>query len=734
MADFLSSIFGDKKSDKSLSDLVVDRGGPKQPENDFARIKANVQKMVDGRAPEADIDGYLATEGMTPDVFAARVKQTQPLDYGNDTLNMIVNGVESVMSPLEAVGDAGSDMMTLGKMDEILAGGKAGVDALFNGVPFKEAYANEEKRLRTDREAMEAEHPVASTVGKIAGVVANPGTKVGANFVNKGAAPLERGVRAMLPGGIEGTVAGAEGDTLAERGEGAAYGGAIGTVLAPVAQVGGEFAGSLLSKAFNFIRGRGKTALPSVTAGAIDDPVTASVMKQPGSQEVSRADMEGAARELWRRLEADGRDPAKVFQAIQSGQMDERTLASVGGENVKQMIDTAASMPGRAKEIVAGARLAEEQAQSPAILKSAAQNLGVKQSYTDLDDLMQAQKGAAGPFYDEFYAISPDRLDTPFMQNLLKQPLSKELLASARLLNQIEKASGKTPDDVFQYLLDSEGNVSVKQTLNPRAADYVKRALDNKVQEHIDPMTGKIKGGIGRAWDELRRAYLADVKKSAPEYGRALDAFSGPASMQDAMKVGRDILKDDWIANRKVIEEMTKSEKQAGQVGLFQAIDDLLSGISNKADKAKRLTDIDKYLKRARPLFDSEEAFDAFKKSLTGQSREFQAVQMAGKGSQSIPRLADEALSADAAVDLTRAGGGDLTTIMRGVRALLNRMGSAGEGQRAAQAALALTPARQALPYMSAVKRNADPRALGLLMMGATPLPAGEARGLLAPQ
>lgn len=660
-------------------------------------------------------------------------------DYGSPALNKAYEVIESVMSPLESFGRSATDMMALNKLDEILALPGAAFDAATSDQSFGDAYTNRLTAMEVKGQNLTDKNPKASMAGSITGAVTGPAAQAGAKWVNQGATWLDRALRAAPAVALPSAVAGAEGPTMGDRAEGAAYSGAVGLALGPVAQVGGEFLGSQLSKAVNWIRGRGKATLPSVAAGTLDDPVTASVMQQPGSKEVSRADMEAAARELWRRLEADGRDPAKVFAAIQSGQMDERTLASIGGENVKQMIDTAASMPGRAKEIVAGSRRAVEQGQSQNIMKAAGQSLGVKQSFTDLDDLIQAQKGAAGPLYDQFYAVSPDRLNTPFMQNFLKNPLSKELLGSARLINQIEKAAGKAPDDVFQYLLDAEGNVSTQQTLNPRAVDYVKRALDQKVQDHIDPLTGKIKGAVGKAWDDLRRAYLKDVKVAAPEYAAALDAFSGPASMQDAMKVGRDLLKDDWIANRKVIEEMTKGEKEAAKVGLFQAFDDLLGGISNKADKAKRLADVDKYLERAWPLFDSKKSFDAFKKSIASQTAEFQAVQMAGKGSQSAPRLADASMELEnlmsTAVDTARSsGGGDLTMIMRGIRGLMGRAGAAGEGQRAAQAALALTPAPQALPFMSAVRRNADPRGLGLLLMSGSTLPASRARGLLARQ
>jgi hypothetical protein len=40
---------------------------------EFDRIQRNVKKMIDQQAPVQDIDGYLATEGYTPEKFKARV-------------------------------------------------------------------------------------------------------------------------------------------------------------------------------------------------------------------------------------------------------------------------------------------------------------------------------------------------------------------------------------------------------------------------------------------------------------------------------------------------------------------------------------------------------------------------------------------------------------------------------------------------------------------------------------
>lgn len=655
-------------------------------------------------------------------------------DFGNPTLNAISNALHTVTGPLEAFGMSATDMMALGGADEIVAAPKAVYDWATTDKPFSEAYAEALAALENRRGAIKSQYPGTSLAGSITGAVTGPAAKAGADFVAKGVTMGERALRSIVPGFLGGTTAGAltaEGG-LPERAEGAVWGGMAGAGLAPAAQVGGELVGRGLSKLFDVIRGRGQGALPPVASGQIDDPVTAAVRAQGASPKVSGSEMEQAARELWRRLELDGVDPAKVFQAIQSGQMDERTLAGIGGPNVRQMIDTYASMPGPAKEIVAGAQRAAEQGQTQNLMRSTGQTLGVKTDFTSLDDAITQQKTTAAPLYDKFYAISPDRLDTDFMRNLLKNPLSKDLLASARLLNQIDQARGEIPDDVIQYLLDAEGNVSTNTTVSPRAADYIKRALDAKVQDYIDPLTGQIKGGIGHAWDQLRRAFIANLDEVAPEYAAARQAFSGPAAMKDAMEMGRKILREDWIGNRKAIEAMTKSEKEALKVGAFQAVEDMLTGISNKADKAARFANVEKYLDRLWPAFDSKKTFEAFKKAIQAQTAEFGAVQMAGRGSQTAPRAADMIDSLGEVRDAGQAVGGDVSAILRAIKGLSQRMTAPSEGQRAAAAALALTKAPNALPLMSAVRSRPGGDALGLMLMNASRVPASQASGLLA--
>jgi hypothetical protein len=645
-------------------------------------------------------------------VAAFKKMQAQPTpDYGSPALNSAYNAIETIMSPMESYARRASDAMALNKMDEMLAVPGAAYDAAAGGQSFGDAYTNRLTGMEIKDQQLKDKNPKSALAGDITGVLAGPATKAGADWVGKGATWLDRSLRAAPVAGAQGLVSGFEGPTLSERAKNAAFTAVASGIIAPVAQAGGEFAGSQLSKAFNWVRGQGKTALPSVVAGSIDDPVTASVMKQPGSQQVSRADMDSAARELWRRLEADGRDPTKVFQAIQSGQMDERTLASIGGENVKQMVDTAASMPGRAKEIVAGSRLAAEQGQAGVVTDAAKKALNVSDDFVTAGQAVESQMKAAGPLYDDAFANAKP-VDTAPVISKIDAEIAKS------------KGSVKTAlQKSRELLLDNNGNIDV--TLEGLHASKV--ALDDLYQAiKKDSSVGNI--GRSKVLNVIHDL-LDAMDTSNPGYATARDTFAGPAAVEDAMDIGRNIYKEDWIGTSADIAKMTASEKQGVRVGVVQATEDLADNVSNKADLAQKLTAYGKYLNRIKATFPSQQAFDQFKQTLFGQSREFQAVQMAGKGSQSAPRLADASMDLEnlmgTAVDTARSsGGGDLTMIMRGVKALMGRMGAASEGQRAAGAALALTPGKTALPYMSAVMNGVDPSALGLMLMSGSRLPA----------
>ena len=80
---------------------------------DFDRVRSNVQRMINLGAPEADIDGYLETEGLTPSTF--RELASSPTGgffegLKGSTKRMISSGRTALTAPLfdsEAAGEAG---------------------------------------------------------------------------------------------------------------------------------------------------------------------------------------------------------------------------------------------------------------------------------------------------------------------------------------------------------------------------------------------------------------------------------------------------------------------------------------------------------------------------------------------------------------------------------------------------------------------------------------------------
>jgi len=68
---------------------------------DLARIKSNVAKMAAQNAPEADIDGYIASEGVTIDDVRAFKAGAQPKAgrIGEDPVAPINGTVLFVMAP-----------------------------------------------------------------------------------------------------------------------------------------------------------------------------------------------------------------------------------------------------------------------------------------------------------------------------------------------------------------------------------------------------------------------------------------------------------------------------------------------------------------------------------------------------------------------------------------------------------------------------------------------------------
>jgi hypothetical protein len=706
--------------------------------------------MTERIAQSADGKQHVFPAGTPDDVidramseYAAQSQANAPRDFGNPTLNSIAGAMDTVVKPLETFGQKATDMMTLGGLDEITAAPGAAYDAMTTDQSFGDAYSKRLSDQEARAKALSERDPIASTAGSVTGAVTGPGAQAGMKFVQKGGSMVGRALRSLVPAAPLGATAGflgTEGD-VGDRAEGAAYGTATAMALAPVAQIGGEVLGKFLNVF------RGKQTLPNVAQGTIDDPLKAAVTKQPGPTQVSAADMDAGVQRLFRALKDDGVDTERLLQMAHAGQLDDRTIAGLAGPNTRQMIDTYASMNGPGKTIVAGAQRAGQDAQSTAVKGAAEKGIGVSDDFMEFGDLLAAQKKSASPLYEAAYKANKN-VASPTIDRILATPAGKKALTDAATMMQNDMTLMGVPDKELTELVNElvslgkmeapKSGKGVAAGLKLQSLDYVKRALDD--QYDVLARAGeKTKAGIILdlkrslvreldAADITARAGPNSTKPEGGMYAQARKTWSGPAAMEEAADLGRSIMKDDWIGNAPKIKKMSPGEIKAFKVGALQAVDDFVGSVVKTADKAARITNLDKYLDRLRPAFDSDHAFGKFVQDLKSQSSEFQAVQMAGKGSQTAPRIADALdQGTEAAATGIRALAGDKFSMLEGGKNLLRWMGAPNANARAAAISASLGKVPDVLPYLSAVGRPSQGTA-GTLLSGSVALPASQAK------
>lgn len=163
---------------------------------DLARIKRNVAKMAAMNAPESDIDGYIASEGVTVD----DVRNYQSLD--KDVLGAVTSFDK---------GYTGGFGRKLGGVMNAI--GAAPVDALLSdkslGQAFSDRYNEIVDPALKASEKFEGANPKTALALNIGGAIASPINKLGAGYIGKGATTLDKLARSAGVGAGAGVIYGA---------------------------------------------------------------------------------------------------------------------------------------------------------------------------------------------------------------------------------------------------------------------------------------------------------------------------------------------------------------------------------------------------------------------------------------------------------------------------------------------------------------------------------------------
>jgi hypothetical protein len=155
--------------------------------------------------------------------------------------------------------------------------------------------------------------------------------------------------------------------------------------------------------------------------------------------------------------------------------------------------------------------------------------------------------------------------------------------------------------------------------------DYIKRGLDDELETYRDKTTGKlVLDGEGRKILGTLNELRGELVNLHPVYGKALDAYSGPAAMKDALGMGRDALSEDAPDLAKRFAEMTVGERQMYRLGALQALKDKLGNADVTFDAARRAGLLKpNQLERFKEMFPTREGFSAFVKNMESEQTMF---------------------------------------------------------------------------------------------------------------
>lgn len=387
--------------------------------------------------------------------------------------------------------------------------GAAALSSAINGKSYDE---NLQDAQRITERAQEA-HPVATTVGNVAGAVAGTAPLVAA-------APAAFGVgassvpAAMLASGGSGAAISAADSAVRSGGDAmeTAKGAGVGLALGAA----GPLVGNLIGRGYRAVVGNRSAAEAARIAGTDRSAIDA----------VSRA------------LAADDAVGGVNANIAAAGP---RAMLADAGPSTLSVLDTAIQrggpQAGRASQRV-GARAAGAADDINAALDNA---LGTPQGMVrPLEELRTATQPARAAAYDAAYA-QPINYAAPqgmALEQMVRQRVPASVITRA---NNLMRINGEQSQQILARVAD-DGTVTFERLPDVRQLDYITRAL-NDVARAGDG-AGALGGNTaeGRAYGGLAREMRGLLGRLVPEYRTALDTAAEPIAQREATLFGQRLM------------------------------------------------------------------------------------------------------------------------------------------------------------------------------------------------
>jgi hypothetical protein len=497
--------------------------------------------------------------------------------------------------------DLAASKMTMGLSDKAAAGAQS----LFGDQTYDDALAQRDADKAAYKEANPGKDWATLPVNLLGG----------APVAGVAMSPVRAGASA---GAVSGAVSGF-GQSRGSAGEQA-----FDTALGGVAGAGfGALAGYLLPKATEYIGGL-------VTKGA----------DKLRGKSVSEAE-----KILVNAMQQDGLSPAEAGAILDEARKRGVPMSlSDAGDNLRGLASSLSRKPGDARTLMRDAVISRQEGQTERIQSAISRDLGGTTNVREASDaLIKSARNKSGPLFKKAFEEAPVTWTTEpgsTLGRLLATPAGKKALKNAVTIAQNEM------DDptVLGFNLNDQGDVILDGVPGMRTLHYVKRGLDDVVEESRDKTTGKLVFNTDneRATNNVRALFVSELKRVNPTYGDALKEYAGDAAMAEALRKGSRAINrsaDDIAAET---QAMTPAELEQYKLGVRSALANSLDSKVDGADKAKFLVGTPKKRKALAKLFGGEEGLDNLIATLGDEAATTATYNRINTGSPTAANLADD--------------------------------------------------------------------------------------------
>jgi len=516
---------------------------------------------------------------------------------------------DSLAGGARAVGQG----LSLGFGDEIEAG-------LRTGFGFLGDYDKTVKDVRGNIKDFREENPLTSlglelgggllTGGLGAGRVA--GTALGRNIINKvGTTGFGGAV-----GATEGAIAGAgsaDGD-LGDRAVGAlggaTLGGAFGTALPSVINLGG--------KALN----RGAYAV-----GLKSDDAIQKGADQKALQALNRAKL----------------TPDDVQKSLDDAVIPDTMIADVGGEATRRLSRASANVSGDGADVATKALDERQLGLGDQIADDVGTVLGGnKSSLEAIEEIAERQKLNANDDYDKAFNLNgkPVTVSSEKLKGFANLPAFDEAFDQARNLAKLDGFS--FPDKINDF--SKQADFSLKEL------HYIKMGVDEVLglakRGNSKTSIGK---GLQRGLNKKRAEFIEIIDNASPKvngksaYQTARSKFAGDARMAEAVEEGEKFFKYKPEELDRIIGKMSASEKEAFRIGVADALRSKVEKTGDLADAGKKIFGNKRQRNQLKATFPDTKSFELFEKRMLERANQTITRARTGvnQGSRTAPLMDD---------------------------------------------------------------------------------------------